>query len=64
MKNLNTNQWFVLMTIFAFLAFIAFFNVDSAFADEKNLNTEFTVGGIISLVIAGICLVKAKKVSN
>ena len=64
MKNLNTNQWFVLMTIFAFLAFIAFFNVVSAFADEKNLNTEFTVGGIVSLVIAAICLVKAKKVSN
>lgn len=64
MKKLNTNQWFVIATIFAFIAFIAFFNIDSALADEKNWNTEFLVGGIISLVLAGLSLLKARDVSN
>lgn len=64
MKKLNTNQWFVIATIFAFIGFIAFFNIDSALADEKNWNTEFLVGGVISLVLAGLSLLKAKDVSN
>lgn len=64
MKNWNTNNWFVAATILAFIAFIAFFNIDSALADEKNWNTEFLVGGIISLVLSGVCLFKAKNVSN
>jgi len=64
MKKLNTSQWFVIATIFAFLGFISFFNVDSALADEKNWNTEFTVGGIISLILAALCLIKAKDISN
>jgi hypothetical protein len=64
MKKLNTNQWFVIATIFAFLAFISFFNIDSALADEKNWNTEFTVGGVISLVFTTLSLLKAKDVSN
>jgi hypothetical protein len=64
MKKLNTNQWFVIATIFAFLAFISFFNIDSALADEKNWNTEFLVGGVISLFLSGICLLKARDVSN
>lgn len=64
MKKLNTNQWFVIATIFAFIGFISFFNIDSALADEKNWNTEFLVGGVISTVLAGLCLLKARDVSN
>lgn len=64
MKKLNTNQWFVIATIFAFIGFIFFFNIDSALADEKNWNTEFLVGGVMSIVLAGLCLLKAKDVSN
>lgn len=64
MKKLNTGNWFVIATIFAFIAFIAFFNIDSALADEKNLNTEFLVVGIVSLALSGACLFKARDISN
>lgn len=64
MKNWNTGNWFVAATIFAFIGFIAFFNIDSAFADEKNLNTEFFVGGVVSLIVSGACLLKARDTSN
>lgn len=64
MKKLNTGNWFVIATIFAFIGFISFFNIDSAIADEKNWNTELTVGGVFSLVVAILCLLKAKDVSN
>ena len=64
MKKLNSNQWFVIATIFAFLAFVSFFNIDSALADEKNWNTEFLVGGVMSLVLSGLSLLKARDVSN
>lgn len=64
MNNLNTNQWFLLATVFAFLSIISFFNIDSALADEKNLNTAFLVSGIFSGTISLWCLFRAKGVSN
>jgi hypothetical protein len=64
MKKFNTNQWFVIATIFAFLGFISFFNIDSAIADEKNLNTPFTIGGIAGVLLCAVSLKKAKNVSN
>ena len=64
MKDLNSNQWFVIAIALAFLGFVAFFNVDSAWADEHNYNTELVVTGVISILVGLICLLKAKETSN
>jgi len=49
------------MVIFAFGGVISFFQVDSALADEKDINWLFITLGVIGILAAAFCL---KKVSN
>jgi hypothetical protein len=49
---MNTKIWFILMVVFAFVSFIAFVNVDSAFADEHNANEIYLATGIVSALCA------------
>lgn len=41
-------KYFLICGILFFLSMILFFNVDSAYADEKDINTELIIGGIVS----------------
>jgi hypothetical protein len=62
---MNTKKWFAISSAVAFAAMISFFQIDSAFADEKKLNTLFTVAGILlTLTSAGIMYFKVWKNSN
>lgn len=41
-------KYFLICGILFFLSMILFFNVDSAYADKKDINTELIIGGIVS----------------
>jgi ethanolamine utilization microcompartment shell protein EutL len=47
------------MTILAFTSFILLINIDSAYADEHNLNDTFRNIGIIAGVLSALALVIA-----
>lgn len=56
-----TRKWFIWTCVFAFASVISFFQINSALADEKNLNGVFTGAGIVFGVIAIYCLIKVIK---
>jgi len=58
---MQVKHWFYIMTILAFTSFILLINVDSAYADEHNMNNTFRNLGIISGVLAAIVLAIAYK---
>jgi hypothetical protein len=64
MKNWTTKEWFIVMTIFAFISVISFFQIDSAWADENNFNgIDGWLGiGLISAAIAIFAGFEAKKI--
>lgn len=60
MKNL-TRSWFIGMVITAFVSFISFIQIGSAWADKNNFNTWWTVIGIVFALAAIFCLSKVAK---
>jgi hypothetical protein len=64
MKNWNTNQWFALATVFAFLAFLAWFSLGNKWIEDNGYNLHLTIGGVISIILGGLCLFKAQDTSN
>jgi hypothetical protein len=56
---MKTKQWFGLSAVFAFISFISFANVDSAFGDEHNVNDVFMAAGIVGAVAAIASMYKA-----
>lgn len=45
-----SNKDCMIAVLLVFLGVISFFNVDSAMADEHNLNTSLIVAGIVSIL--------------
>ena len=64
MKNWDTTKWFTVATIFAFLAFLSFFNIDSALSNEESWNHELRLAGVACLILSAVCLFKAQDTSN
>jgi hypothetical protein len=56
---MKVQHWFYVMTILAFASFILLINIDSAYADEHNLNDTFRNIGIIAGVLSALALVIA-----
>jgi hypothetical protein len=56
---MQVKHWFYIMTILAFTSFILLINIDSAYADEHNLNDTFRNIGIIAGVLSALALVIA-----
>jgi len=56
---MQVKHWFYIMTILAFTSFISFLQIDSAYADEHNMNATFMNVGIISAVLAALALFMA-----
>lgn len=53
---MSTKLLFILMAISAFLSFISFININSAWSDRKKLHNWFKAAGIIFLLVAGYLL--------
>lgn len=53
---MKVKHWFYIMTALAFTSFISFLQIDSAYADENNLNQTFMNLGIISGILAAAVL--------
>lgn len=64
MKNFSAKTWWTLTVILAFASVISFFQIDSALADEKNLNSLFTTFGVVCGLGAIFSLYKVKTLSN
>ena len=62
---MQVKHWFYLMVVLAFTSFILFVNVDSAYADEHNLNGLFRnlgiVAGLLSAIVLAIAYQSQKK---
>ena len=61
---MKTKQWFGLSAVFAFISFISFANVDSAFGDEHNVNDVFMAVGIVGALVAIASMYGAYKASS
>lgn len=64
MKNWGQKTWFAIMTVFAFLSFISFIQIDSYAADVFNLNAMWIIFGIVSAGLAIVSLVNVIKNSG
>jgi ethanolamine utilization microcompartment shell protein EutL len=53
---MQVKHWFYIMTVLAFTSFILLINVDSAYADEHNLNNTIRNLGIVSGLLAAVVL--------
>jgi ethanolamine utilization microcompartment shell protein EutL len=62
---MQVKHWFYLMTALAFTSFILLINVDSAYADEHNMNNTFRnlgiVAGLLSAIVLAIAYQSQKK---
>lgn len=62
---MQVKHWFYLMVVLAFTSFILLINVDSAYADENNLNGLFRnlgiVAGLLSAIVLAIAYQSQKK---
>ena len=56
---MKVQNWFIIMSVLAFMSFISFLQIDSAYADEHNMNATFMNVGIISAVLAAASLFMA-----
>jgi hypothetical protein len=56
---MKVQNWFIIMTVLAFTSFISFLQIDSAYADEHNMNGTFMNVGVISGLLAALALFMA-----
>lgn len=58
---MKVQHWFIIMTVLAFTSFISFLQIDSAYADDHNLNSTFLNVGIVSGLLAALALFMANQ---
>ena len=58
---MKVQNWFIIMTVLAFMSFISFLQIDSAYADDNNLNSTFLNIGVVSAVLAALALFMANQ---
>lgn len=60
---MTTKIWFALMSVFAFISIISFFQINSYWADQHNFNGLFGwLGiGLLTGVVATYCLYRVSK---
>ena len=57
---MKTQQSWITATVIAtFAGVICFFNVDSAWADDNNMNTALKIAGVAFSALAGYCAWKS-----
>lgn len=58
---MRAHHWIIITVIFAFISVISFFQINSAWADAHNFNTWWKVIGVVTGIVAIICLIKTAK---
>lgn len=56
---MKVQNWFIIMAVLAFTSFISFLQIDSAYADDNNLNGTFLNVGVVAAVLAAASLFMA-----